>query len=49
VLDFDGDLYGHVLRLEFLDRLRGELRFDSVDELVAQMHADVARVREICA
>jgi riboflavin kinase/FMN adenylyltransferase len=48
VLDFDGDLYGHVLRLEFLGRLRGELRFDSVDELVDQMHADVARVREIC-
>jgi riboflavin kinase/FMN adenylyltransferase len=47
VLDFDGDLYGHVLRLEFLERLRGELRFESVDELVDQMHADVARVREI--
>jgi riboflavin kinase/FMN adenylyltransferase len=48
LLDFDGDLYGHVLRLEFVERLRGELRFESVDDLVTQMHADVARVREIC-
>ena len=37
LLGFDGDLYGRELRLAFLQRLRGELRFDSVDELVAQM------------
>lgn len=48
VLDFDGDLYGHVMRLEFVARLRGEERFDDVDELVDQMHADVALVRGIC-
>ena len=49
VLDFSGDLYGHVLRLEFLERLRGERRFESVETLIAQIHADVARTREICA
>jgi riboflavin kinase/FMN adenylyltransferase len=49
VLDFSGDLYGRVLRLEFLERLRGERRFESVETLVEQIHADVARTREICA
>jgi riboflavin kinase/FMN adenylyltransferase len=47
LLDFEGDLYGQELRIEFLDRLRGEKRFDSVDALVAQMGADVDRAREI--
>src|SRR3954451_13862412 len=41
LIDFDGDLYGQTLRIGFLKRLRGEKRFDSVDELVAQMHRDV--------
>ena len=47
LLDFDGDLYGRRLRLESPDRLRDEQRFASVDALVAQIHADVARVRAI--
>ena len=37
------------LRIAFLERLRGEQRFESVDELVAQMRRDVERTREICA
>jgi riboflavin kinase / FMN adenylyltransferase len=49
VLDFDGDLYGRSMDVEFIDRLRGERRFDSVDALVEQMHDDVARTREIAA
>ncbi|HWT91468.1 MAG TPA: bifunctional riboflavin kinase/FAD synthetase [Solirubrobacteraceae bacterium] len=49
LLDFEGDLYGQELRIEFLDRLRGEKRFDSVDALVEQMGADVDRAREIAA
>ena len=47
ILDFDGDLYGQPLRVEFLRRLRGEKRFDSVDVLVEQMHADVAATRMV--
>jgi len=47
LLDFDGDLYGRRLRLEFAERLRDEQRFDSVDALVDQIRADVVRVREI--
>jgi riboflavin kinase/FMN adenylyltransferase len=47
LLDFEGDLYGAPLRLQFLERLRGERRFDSAEALVEQMHDDVRRAREI--
>ena len=40
LIDFAGDLYGQQLRLEFRKRLRGEKRFGSVDDLVAQMGRD---------
>jgi riboflavin kinase/FMN adenylyltransferase len=49
LLDFEGDLYGQTLRIAFLERMRGEKRFDSVDELVAQMRRDVDRAREIAS
>ena len=47
LLDFDGDLYGQELCLEFVERLRGERRFDTAEALVEQMHRDVARTREL--
>ena len=47
LLDFEGDIYGRELRLDFLERLRGEKRFESVDELVAQMGDDVEQTRKI--
>jgi riboflavin kinase / FMN adenylyltransferase len=49
LLGFDGDLYERELRLAFLSRLRGELRFDSVEELVEQMRRDVEDTRRIAA
>ena len=49
LLDFDGDIYGQELRLDFLERLRGEKRFDSVEALVEQMHRDVDEARRIAA
>jgi riboflavin kinase / FMN adenylyltransferase len=49
LVGFDGDLYGRELRLAFLSRLRGELRFDSVDELIEQMARDVEETRRIAA
>jgi riboflavin kinase/FMN adenylyltransferase len=47
LLDFAGDLYGQELRLDFLRRLRGERRFDSVDALVEQMGRDVDEARVV--
>jgi riboflavin kinase / FMN adenylyltransferase len=47
ILDFEGDLYGKELRLDFIERIRGEKRFDSVDTLVVQMHRDVADIRQL--
>jgi riboflavin kinase/FMN adenylyltransferase len=49
LLDFEGDLYGSELRLDFVERLRGERRFDTPEALVAQMHRDVERTRESLA
>jgi riboflavin kinase/FMN adenylyltransferase len=47
LLDFDGDLYGEEARVCFVDRLRGEQRFDGIDALKAQLDADIARAREV--
>lgn len=44
----DLDLYGLHAAIDFAVRLRGTLKFDSVDALVAQMRVDVAQAREIC-
>jgi riboflavin kinase/FMN adenylyltransferase len=49
LLDFQGDLYGRQLRLEFLERLRGERRFGTPEALIAQMHRDAERTRELVA
>jgi riboflavin kinase/FMN adenylyltransferase len=47
LFDFDGDLYDQTLRIELVQRLRPELKFESVEALISQMHADVERSREI--
>jgi riboflavin kinase/FMN adenylyltransferase len=44
----DLDLYGVHVAVDFADRLRGMERFDSADELIAQMHQDVAAARALC-
>lgn len=46
LLDFDGDLYGKTLLVDFHVRVRDIARFDSVDRLVSQLQADVEFVRE---
>jgi riboflavin kinase / FMN adenylyltransferase len=45
LFDFAGDLYGREIEVEFVARLRDELRFDNVDAMVQQMHADAAEAR----
>ena len=48
LIDFEGDLYGRTLRVAFLDRMRGEKRFESIEALREQMLLDVEQVRGIC-
>jgi riboflavin kinase/FMN adenylyltransferase len=43
ILNWDGDLYGDVLRVRFLHRVRDEKKFNSIDELIAQIKKDVGR------
>lgn len=47
VLDWSGDLYGKWLRVSFVQRLRDELRFDSLDALKSQIERDVVNVRTV--
>jgi riboflavin kinase / FMN adenylyltransferase len=49
LIDFAGDLYGELLQIAFLERIRDELAFEAVDELVAQMHRDVEAARGAAA
>jgi len=45
ILDYEGNLYGQQMRVEFIKRLRDEQRFDNEEELVAQLKADALRVK----
>jgi riboflavin kinase/FMN adenylyltransferase len=47
LLDFDRDIYGEVLLLEFVARLRDELKYESVDALIEQIEKDVEQTREL--
>ena len=49
LLDRNEELYGQRMRVQFCEWIRGQQRYDSVDELVAQMHLDVERAREALA
>jgi riboflavin kinase/FMN adenylyltransferase len=49
LIDWSGDLYGKTSEIQFLQRLRGEKRFDGAEPLIEQMHLDVAQAKEICA
>ena len=45
ILDFNGDIYGENARIEILRRLRGEMSFENLDALKAQIEADITRVK----
>ena len=49
LLDFDGDLYTKRLQLEFVQRLRAEVAFETVEQLIEQMNKDIDLTREILA
>ena len=47
LLDFDGDLYGQPAKVRFVEWIRGEERFDSVEALVEQIQRDVDQTRKV--
>jgi riboflavin kinase/FMN adenylyltransferase len=49
ILDFDGDLYGHELRVEFFQRLRGERKFDDLDALAQEIRRNAQQTRDYFA
>jgi riboflavin kinase/FMN adenylyltransferase len=49
VFDFDGDLYGRELEVEFVGKIREELKFESLDALIEQMHLDARAARHLLA
>jgi len=49
IVDFDRDIYDLPLRVEFVSRLRGEMKFDGVEPLVEQMNRDVEQARSVLA
>jgi riboflavin kinase/FMN adenylyltransferase len=46
IFDFSGDLYGRVIEVEFVAKLRDEVKFDSLDSLLVQMKTDAAQARQ---
>jgi riboflavin kinase/FMN adenylyltransferase len=47
VFDFSGDLYGRAIEVEFVAKLRDEVKFDSLDAMMVQMQVDGARARDL--
>ena len=47
LLDFDREIHGQNVQLDFVERLRDELKFPSLEALIEQMHKDVEKTREI--
>jgi riboflavin kinase/FMN adenylyltransferase len=47
LLDFQGDLYGHELEIEFVENLRAEQKFQSLDDLRHQIQRDIERARNL--
>jgi riboflavin kinase/FMN adenylyltransferase len=49
LLEFNGDLYGQVVALDFIARLRPEIKFPGVEALLAQIHRDIEQARGLLA
>ncbi|MDH4125351.1 MAG: bifunctional riboflavin kinase/FAD synthetase [Gammaproteobacteria bacterium] len=49
IFDFDEEIYGAYIHIEFISRLRSEIKYDDIEELVAQMHRDADNARSILA
>ncbi len=49
ILDFDEEIYGKIIKIEFIDRIRNEIKFNSLDELKMQISNDINQARKILA
>jgi riboflavin kinase/FMN adenylyltransferase len=49
IFDFDEDIYGEYIHVDFIARLRGQIKYDDISELVAQMHRDADNARSLLA
>ena len=49
IFDFDDDIYGEYIHVDFIARLRGQVKYDDVEELVAQMHRDADNAKSALA
>ncbi len=49
IFDFDQDIYGEHIQVEFVEKLRDEEKFADLDSLIEEMHRDAAKAREILA
>jgi riboflavin kinase/FMN adenylyltransferase len=49
IFDFDREIYGEYIHVDFISRLRGQVKYDDVAELVAQMHRDADNARAALA
>lgn len=49
LFDFDKEIYGAYIHIDFIARLRSEIKYDDIDELVAQMHRDADNAKSILA
>jgi riboflavin kinase/FMN adenylyltransferase len=49
LIDFEGNLYGHEMDVEFVDFIREDRKFHSAEALVAQMEQDVSKIRAVLA
>jgi riboflavin kinase/FMN adenylyltransferase len=49
ILDFNADIYGETIMVDFVQRLRDEIKFSGIDELVKQIHQDIADAKTILA
>ena len=47
IFDFDREIYGKTLHIKPVKRLRGEAKFDSLDDLIVQMEKDCTQAKEI--
>ena len=47
LLDFDGDIYGDTIEIEFSEHIRGQFKFENQEQLIAKMNEDIIKVRDI--